>query len=410
MVTDTIRTPGAQRLGPLHQRSFRWLVTGSTVSSLGSAITPVALAFAVLDLGGSATQLGLVVGAYALAEVVTTLFGGVLGDRVPRKIMMEGASTASALTQAFVAASLIGHWSSVTLLAVMGLVNGCVSALGGPSSSAMTPLTVPVHQLPAAISLRRLCSNTAQIVGFGVAGIIVAVFGAGWGIAIDAVTYLVAAVCFSMLRVPHVMAPKGESLLRGLGVGAREVMRHTWLWMLIGQALLYHLFFGGVQGVLGPIVVGDEFGRAAWGLAMAALMVGFVVGGLVTLRWRPRRALLTGTVCLALTACFPLAMALSPTVAGVLVGAFLHGFGLEIFSVWWDLSIQQAVPADRLARVYSFDIVGSFVARPVGLVLTGPVAAAIGFDRWLVVVGLVMAGSSLLAACTPDVRRQVRRD
>ncbi|MGZ4449113.1 MAG: MFS transporter, partial [Nocardioides sp.] len=71
--TDTT-APG--RLGPLHHRNFRLLVTGTTTSSLGNAITPVALAFAVLDLGGSATQLGLVVAAYALAEVVTVLFGG----------------------------------------------------------------------------------------------------------------------------------------------------------------------------------------------------------------------------------------------------------------------------------------------------------------------------------------------
>ncbi|CCH80047.1 Major facilitator superfamily MFS_1 [Nostocoides japonicum T1-X7] len=398
------------RWGPLHQRNFRWLVTGATVNSLGGSITPVALAFAVLDLGGSATQLGMVVGAYALAEVLTTLFGGVLGDRLPRQVMMEGSSAASALIQGFVAASLIGHWSSVTLLALTGLLGGAVSALSGPSSSAMTPLTVPAEQLSAAISLRRLSSNAAMIVGFGLAGVLVATIGSGWSIAIDAATYAVAALCFSLLRVPQVTAPDSESLLRGLRTGAAEVLRHTWLWLLIGQALLYHLFFGGAQAVLGPIVVGDAFGRAAWGWAMSALMVGFVAGGLVTLRWRPHRALLTGTVCLSLTACFPLAMAWSPGVVGVLVGAFLHGLGLEIFSVWWDLSIQQSVPPEKLARVYSFDIVGSFVARPLGLALVGPVSEAIGFHRWLVIVGAVMGGSSLLAACTSDVRRLVRRD
>ena len=92
-----------------------------------------------------------------------------------------------------------------------------------------------------------------------------------------------------------------------------------------------------------------------------------------------------------------------------MLGAFLHGFGLELFSVNWDLSIQQNVAEDKLARVYSFDLVGSFVARPLGLALTGPVAAGVGFDRWLVIVALVMGGSSLLALLSPDVRRLVRR-
>ncbi len=82
--------------------------------------------------------------------------------------------------------------------------------------------------------------------------------------------------------------------------------------------------------------------------------------------------------------------------------------GCEIFSVNWDLSIQQNIPEDKLARVYSFDMVGSFVARPLGLALTGPVAAAVGFDTWLIVVGSIMGGSALLVLLSPDVRHLER--
>src|SRR3954452_5807569 len=120
---------------PLRHRNFRLLVTGTTTSALGNAITPVALAFAVLDLGGSPTELGLVVASFALAEVVTTLFGGVLGDRVPRQLMMQGSSAGAALTQTLIAASLIGGWSSIPLLAAVGALNGMMGALSGPSSS-----------------------------------------------------------------------------------------------------------------------------------------------------------------------------------------------------------------------------------------------------------------------------------
>jgi hypothetical protein len=202
-------------------------------------------------------------------------------------------------------------------------------------------------------------------------------------------------------------------MLGDMRAGAAEVFRHTWLWLLIGQALLYHLFFGGAQSVLGPIVVGDGLGRSAWGWALAALMGGFIVGGLVSLRWQPRHGLFVGTAMLSLTAAFPFAMAQidewGDHLAPLLLGAFVHGFGLEIFSVNWDLSIQQNVAEDKLARVYSFDLVGSFVARPLGLAFTGPVAAAVGFDRWLVVVGLVMGGSALLSLLFPSVQRLERR-
>jgi len=404
-VTDLIAAARRGNRGSLRSRDFRLLVTGTTTSSLGNAITPVALAFAVLDLGGTAAQLGLVVAAFALAEVVTVLFGGVLGDRVPRQLMMEGSAAASAVTQALMAALLVGGWATIPLLGVIGAVNGCLSALSGPSSQAMTRLTVPPEHLASAVALRRLLQTSAGVVGFSLGGILVAAVGPGWAIAVDATTYGLAALCFSLLRVPHTR-PEGvrPSLLADLGEGAREVLRHTWLWLLIGQALLYHLFYGGAQGVVGPIVVGDGIGRSAWGLALGALTAGFFVGGLVCLRWRPVRGLYVGTAMLSLTAAFPLAMAISDQLWVVLLGAFLHGFGLEVFSINWDLSIQQNVPEDRLSRVYSFDIVGSFVARPLGLALTGPVAEAVGLDRWLVVVGVVMGGSSLLALLSPDVR------
>lgn len=397
------------RLSALRHRDFRFLVAGTASSSLGNSITPIALAFAVLDLGGSATDLGLVVGAFALADVVTVLFGGVLGDRLPRKLMMEGSAAGSALTQAFLAAALIAGFATIPMLGIVGALNGCLSALSQPSSRAMTRETVPPEHLPSAVSVRSLLQTGAATVGYAVGGVLVAVAGSGWAIGVDALTFVIAAYCYSRLRVPHTVAegPRA-SMLADLGDGAREVLSHPWLWLLIGQAMLYHLFYGGAQTVLGPIVIGDEFGRSSWGLAMGTLMAGFVAGGLVCLRWRPRRSLLIGTMLLSLTALFPIAMALSDQLWVVLLGAFLHGFGLQVFDVFWDLSIQQNVAPDKLARVYSFDMVGSFVARPLGLALTGPIAVLVGYQEWLLVVGCVMGASSLLALTSSDVRRLVR--
>lgn len=398
------------RAGPLAHPDYRFLVSGATVSALGNAITPVALAFAVLDLGGSATDLGLVVAAFVTADVLTVLVGGVLGDRLPRQLMLQGSAAAAAVSQAFVAVALIGGWASIPLLAVGGVVNGCLGALSGPSSSALTRQTVPPDELPRAVAVRRLAQNAAMVIGFSAAGSLVAAFGSGWAVAVDAATFAVAAMCFGLIRVPPLLAvEKAPSLLGDLAAGFGEVFRHTWLWLLVGQALLYHLVYGGVQGVLGPIVVGESLGRSAWGWALGALMLGFIIGGLLTLRWRPRHGLFVGTALLALTAAFPLAMALSDHLPLLLLGAFLHGFGLEIFSVNWDLSIQQNVAEDKLARVYSFDIVGSYVARPLGLAVTGPIASAVGFDRWLLVVAGVMGGSAMLSLLSPAVRSLERR-
>src|ERR671916_3287562 len=93
---------------PLRHRPYRWLVVGASINTLGNGIAPVALAFAVLDLGGGATDLGIVVGLYALADVAAVLLGGVLGDRLPRRLVMQAAAAAAAVAQGIAAAALIG--------------------------------------------------------------------------------------------------------------------------------------------------------------------------------------------------------------------------------------------------------------------------------------------------------------
>jgi MFS family permease len=340
---------------------------------------------------------------------MAVLFGGVLGDRLPRTVMMQGSSAAAAVAQGLVAASLVGGWSSIPLIAGLGMVNGALGSLGSPSAQAITSQTVPSGLLRQAIAWRRISQNAGVIIGSGAAGLLVAGVGSGWALAVDAATFAFAAVAYGLVRVPAVVAPeRSATMLADVREGFAEVMRHTWLWLLILQALLYHLFYGGAAGVLGPIVVGGSLGRPAWGWALSAMMVGFVVGGLVSLRWKPKHSLYVGTWFLGLTAAFPFAMAWSDSLVVVLAGAFVHGFGLEIFSVGWDLSIQEQVEPDKLARVYSFDMIGSFIARPVGLALTGPVATLVGYRTWLTVVGVVIVGSVLVSLTSRDVRRLER--
>ncbi len=374
------------------------------MSSLGNAITPVALAFAVLDLGGSLTDLGLVEAVFAICQVVTMLAGGVLGDRFSRKLMMEGSSAVSAVVMAVMASAVVLDAATIWLIAVLGGIGGVVTALSRPSSKAMTRVVVPEADLADAVALRSLVDSVCRTLGYAVAGVLVAVVGPGWAVAVDAATFAVAALAFGRMGVSNARAPRTTSPLTDLGEGFREVARHTWLWLLILQALLYHLFYGGAQAVIGPVVVGEEIGRSAWGFALSALMAGFVVGGLLALRIRPRRPLGAGVVLLALTGVFPLAMAMADTLWPVMLGAFVHGVGLQMFSVYWDQTIQSQVPEDKLARVYAFDSVGSFVARPLGLALTGPVAAAAGVDSWLLVVAAVISGSSLAVLFSRGVR------
>ena len=172
-------------LAPLRHVPFRFLLIGRTVNSLGNAIAPVALAFAVLDLTGSPGDLGLVVGARMLVNVVFLLFGGALADRLPKHHLMVGSSVAAAVTQGAVAALILSGTATVPLLIGLSAVNGMVSALALPASSSILPQLLPAPVRQQGIALSRLSFNGAAIVGAPLGGVIVASVGPGWGIAVD---------------------------------------------------------------------------------------------------------------------------------------------------------------------------------------------------------------------------------
>jgi MFS family permease len=420
---------------PLRHPAFRLLLTGRTINAVGNTFAPIALAFAVLDLTGSATDLGLVVGARTLVNVLFLLFGGVLADRLPRHLLMVGASVAAAITQAAVAALVLTHTATVPVLIALSAVNGMVGALSMPASSALLPQTVPTDERQQANALARLLMNGTAIIGAPVAGIVVAVIGPGRGIAIDAGTFVLAAVSFAFVRVPAAIpgaapAPESAEALIGaeqtagsptatgegrtnifadLRTGWTEFIARTWLWVVVAGFCVVNAALSGGLSVLGPVVADETFGRKGWGFILAAETAGMIIGGLIAMRIRVRRLLFLGTACTALELLPMLVLGIRPQVGLLVVAGFVAGLGLEQFGVAWETTMQEHVPADKLARVYSYDMVGSFVAMPVGQMVAGPVAQAAGVEAALV-GGAVLVGVAVLGMlASRDVRHLEHR-
>ncbi|GAB3599052.1 MFS transporter [Angustibacter peucedani] len=399
-------------LEPLQHSGFRWLLGGRFANFLGNAVAPVALAFAVLDLTGSVSDLGLVVGARSLANVALLLFGGVLADRLPRPLVLRGSAMAAALTQGVVAALVLTGTATIPLLVGLEAINGAVAALAFPASAALTPQTVPGHLVRQANAVLRLAINTALVGGAAVGGVLVAVVGPGWGIAADALSFAVSAACFARITVPRVVAADGaaERPLAQLREGWGEFVSRTWVWAVVVMAMFVNAAYSGGLVVLGPSVADDTFGRKAWGLALAAQTVGMIAGGLIALRWQPRRSLNLG-VWLLLGAALPLlVLAEAPSLGVLSVSLFVSGVGLEQFGVAWDVSMQQNVPPDRLARVYSYDAVGSFVAIPAGEIAVGPVAHQIGVTPTLTACAVVVVVATAACLSSRSVRTLTRHD
>ena len=180
-------------LAPLRYSAFRYLATGRLVNMLGNGVAPIALAFAVLDLTGSVRDLGLVVGTRSLMTVLFVLFGGVVADRIPRRLVLVGSNVLAALTQAAVATLVLTGTATIPLLLALGAANGIVSALAQPASAAATPQTVPPELIQPANALIRLGINAGMIGGAALGGLLVAAVGPGWGLAVDALTFAIAA-------------------------------------------------------------------------------------------------------------------------------------------------------------------------------------------------------------------------
>jgi MFS family permease len=199
-------------------------------------------------------------------------------------------------------------------------------------------------------------------------------------------------------------APERPNVFADLRAGWSEFRSRTWLWVIVAGAALGNMAWGGGFLVLGPVVADETFGRRAWGFVLAAQTAGMIVGGLVAMRLRVRRLLFFGTVCLLPFAIPLFLLGIYPHVWLLIVGGLVAGLGLEQFSVAWDTTMQEHVPPEKLARVYSYDMVGSFVAIPVGEMTAGPIAHVVGAEAALIGAGVLMAVSVLAMLSSRDVR------
>ena len=157
--------------------------------------------------------------------------------------------------------------------------------------------------------------------------------------------------------------------------------------------------------MLGPVVAKQDLhGAAGWGAVVAAESVGLVAAGLVALRWRPHRALFVGCLALAPVPIFMASLAVPLRLVGVAAAAVVAGFGLELFNVLWITVLQQRISDDVLARVNSYDALGSFVFIPLGLTIAGPVADAVGVSTALWGASFVALVTVLVPLLSRDVR------
>jgi MFS family permease len=389
---------------PLRERQFRLLWLGQVASGMGDALVfPVALAFAVLSVNRSATALGGVLAVTTLSRVLFTLVGGVVADRLPRRAVMLACDATRAAVQAFTAAMLFSHQMTLPLFFVVGAVSGAASAFFGPAADGLVPQTVSPANLQPANALLGISRNGLNIVGPGLSGALVALAGAGWVYAIDSASFVASAFFLMQLHVRTHMRAEPSHFLSQLRDGFREVTSRGWVRApILGFAISNFCFAAFI--VLGPKIFLDHFhGARDWGVVATCGAIGGILGGVASVRFRPRHPLSAGFFACMLIA-VPIAALAGPLPVLAIAASYAFGLGaVALCNTWWETTLQRDIPESVYARVRSYDILVSFVFMPLGFVVFPLLAHELGYERTLLAAAVVTAATNLAVGFLPGV-------
>jgi len=398
------RRPLRVRLGPLAVRNFRLFYLGYTTSLLGSAMSAIALTFAVLDAGGSPADLGYVFAAVVVPQVLVMVGGGVLADRVGRRPVMLITDAGRLAVQGTLAAVLFSGRPPVWLFVVLAALLGTGEGLFTPALGGLRAEIAPPDQLADANALLTVAQSATSVVGPALAGMLIAMSSPALVIALDAASFGVSVLSLARLAVPPAK-DSGQSPWQDLADGWAQFRAQTWLWLTTVQFALFNLFTWAPFLLLGPILARQYLGGAgAWGVIAGADAAGSVLAGLALVGRRPRRPLV---IAVAGTFGYPLPclmLALHRPVFLVAAGALLAGVGGAVFGTYWSSVMQQRVAPQMLSRTTAFALTGSYALGSAGYAVIGSVAGLIGPSRLLGFAAAYATLSSAVVLATPAIR------
>lgn len=395
-------------LGPLEDRPFRLLWLAASTSAIGSAFVSVALAFAVLGIGGNATSLGLVLLAGAVAGVASYQIAGVWADRLSRRNLMLGADIVRMLVEAVVAVLLFTRQAQIWELGAASALMAVASAVEVTAAVGLIAQIVPPDRLQKANSLLSVSNSGASVAGPALSGLLVAAAGTGWAFTVDAVSFAgSAAFLLAMPALGKVHAER-QRFIAELAAGWREVTSRSWAWStLIGNAFSNMAF--AILLVLGPVVALHRLsGASGWGFISSGMTAGTLISGFIAMWYKARRPIAFGMAACTLTALPMLALAARLPLYLVVASSVVGMLGVLVLNTNWDTAIQQVIPNEMLSRFRSYDYLLAFVAMPAGYAIAGPLQSAFGADNVLYAAAALAVAANAVPVMLPIVRAVVR--
>jgi MFS family permease len=393
----------------LAERNFRTFYVGYVTSQLGTWMSTVAIAWAVLGTGASATGLGAVFAAAVVPQVLLMAFAGAVADRFGRRRVMLGADVLRCGSQASLAVALVAGRPALWVFVLLAWLGGTGQAFFGPALSALTVEIAPRDKLSDANAMYGLASSVTRIAGPALGGVLIAAAGSAGPavvVAVDAATYGVSVLALSTLRLPaRTEQATRDSMLRDMASGWTEFRSRTWLWVITVQFAFFNLITWAPWMLLGPVEGHAYLGGArVWGLILAVQGAGAIVGAALSLGRCPGRPLIVATIASFCYAFPDIPMALHGAAPWVAAAAFISGVGSAVYGTFDATVIQQQIPPGILARVSAISTFPAYGIGVIGYGIDGPLASAFGAQLVFGVGAIYGLLSSAVVLAVPSVR------
>ncbi|MCB8991070.1 MAG: MFS transporter [Ardenticatenaceae bacterium] len=392
-------------------KPFLIIWSGQAVSLLGSQLVQFALIWWLTQTTGSATVLATASLVGLVPQVVLGPFAGVLVDRWNRKIAMLAADGVVALATLLLAYLF---WIDVAQIWHVFLIL-FVRSLGGafhwPAMQSSTTLMVPEEQLTRMQGLNQTIQGGLNIASAPLGALLLTVLPLQGILFIDVITALFAIVPLLFVFVPQPLRKTAVSQTT-FWSDMKEGLRYAWSWpgllLLMLLAMMINLVLTPAFSLL-PLLVSQELqgGAIQLGWIEAAFGVGIVVGGLLLSVWGGfKRRVFTSLIGLFGMGGAALLLGSTPTgIFALAIGAALVIGAMQSLVNGPILAIFQATIAPEMqGRV--FTLIGSLASgmSPIGLLIAGPIADALGVRTWYIVGGLVTIIMGVIGFFIPAVR------
>lgn len=374
-------------ISSLSVRNYRLYFWGYAVSVAGTWMQSLALAFLVLQLTGSGSDLGLATAARFLPFVVLGPFGGLIADRYDKRKLLYLTQSASAFVAVLFALLTALDVINVALVIVLSLALGMLTVFDNPARQSLIGELVPREQLANAVTLNSVSVNLARVFGSAAGGALVAAVGVTTCFALNALSFAAVIVSLALMRTAEVNAAQRPPRSKGQ---IRDGLRYT----RRTPALLLPLLMLTVTGMMAyefpvtlPLVARGAFhgGAGTYGAMATVMAVGAVVGGLVIAGHGNRRAASLSWAGIGWGVAI-LAAAVAPNLAWELVALPFVGYGAITFNSLSKTAMQLAADPSMRGRVMALWAMAWGGTTVIGGPLVGWIAEQFG-SRWSLVAG-----------------------